>query len=68
MESLHWMKPLTTVLYSAETVRGHGKEINPISAAIARHMGIDITQEEKAARSQRGIAIIIHGPPLSGQS
>ena len=41
-------------------------EITPVSAAIARHLGIDLTPEGKAARNRRGLAIIIHGAPLSG--
>ena len=43
-------------------------EITPISAAIARHLGIDLSAEGKAARNRRGIAIIVHGAPLSGKS
>lgn len=41
-------------------------EITPVSAAIARHLGIDLTTEGKAARNRRGLAIIVHGAPLSG--
>lgn len=43
-------------------------EITPISAAIARHLGIDLSAEGKAARNRRGIALIVHGAPLSGKS
>ncbi|XP_055892829.1 hydrocephalus-inducing protein homolog isoform X5 [Biomphalaria glabrata] len=43
-------------------------EITPVSAAIARHLGIDLTPEGKAARNRRGIALIIHGAPLSGKT
>ena len=42
-------------------------EITPVSAAIARHLGIDLTPEGKAARNRRGLAVIVHGAPLSGQ-
>ncbi|XP_025032916.1 hydrocephalus-inducing protein-like, partial [Python bivittatus] len=38
---------------------------NPVSKAIARHLGIDISPEGRAARNRRGIAIIIHGAPLT---
>ena len=31
-------------------------------------MGIDLTEEGKAARNRRGVAVIVHGPPLSGKS
>lgn len=41
-------------------------EITPVSAAIARHLGIDLSQDGQAARNQRGIAIIVHGAPVSG--
>lgn len=40
---------------------------NPVSKAIARHLGIDISPEGRAARNRRGIAIIIHGAPLTGK-
>ncbi|XP_046359897.2 hydrocephalus-inducing protein homolog isoform X3 [Haliotis rufescens] len=43
-------------------------EITPVSAAIARHLGIDLTPEGKAARNRRGISLIVHGPPMSGKS
>uniref|UniRef100_A0A803TEP1 HYDIN axonemal central pair apparatus protein n=1 Tax=Anolis carolinensis TaxID=28377 RepID=A0A803TEP1_ANOCA len=41
---------------------------NPVSKAIARHLGIDISPEGRAARNRRGIAIIIHGAPLTGKT
>lgn len=37
-----------------------------MSAAIARHLGIDLTPDGKAARNRRGVAMIVHGAPLSG--
>ena len=43
-------------------------EITPISAAIARHLGIDLSAEGKAARNRRGIALFVHGAPLSGKT
>lgn len=43
-------------------------EITPVSAAIARHLGIDLSTEGKAARNRRGLAIIVHGAPLSGKT
>ncbi|XP_073911808.1 hydrocephalus-inducing protein homolog [Castor canadensis] len=43
-------------------------ENNPVSKAIARHLGIDISAEGRMAKSQKGIAIIIHGTPLSGKT
>ncbi|EHB15465.1 Hydrocephalus-inducing protein-like protein, partial [Heterocephalus glaber] len=43
-------------------------ESNPVSKAIARHLGIDISAEGCMAKSRKGIAIIIHGTPLSGKT
>ncbi|XP_072551301.1 hydrocephalus-inducing protein homolog [Salminus brasiliensis] len=43
-------------------------EVDPVSRAIARHMGIDMSPEGQAARNRRGIAIIVHGAPLSGKT
>jgi len=41
-------------------------EITPVSAAIARHLNIDLSQEGRAARNRRGIALVVHGAPVSG--
>ncbi|TEA38515.1 hypothetical protein DBR06_SOUSAS110422, partial [Sousa chinensis] len=43
-------------------------ENNPVSKAIARHLGIDISAEGRMAKNRKGIAIVIHGTPLSGKS
>ena len=43
-------------------------EITPVSNAIARHLGIDLSAEGRAARNRRGIVVIIHGPPSSGEA
>ncbi|KAM6946364.1 hydrocephalus-inducing protein homolog [Aplochiton taeniatus] len=43
-------------------------EVNPVSRAIARHMGIDLSPEGQAARNRRGIATIVYGAPLSGKT
>ncbi|KAM6177458.1 hydrocephalus-inducing protein homolog [Erethizon dorsatum] len=43
-------------------------ESNPVSKAIARHLGIDISAESRMAKSRKGIIIIIHGTPLSGKT
>ena len=43
-------------------------EITPVSAAIARYLGIDLTAEGRAARNRRGIALVVHGAPLSGKT
>ncbi|NXL83544.1 HYDIN protein, partial [Alectura lathami] len=41
---------------------------SPVNRAIARHLGIDISAEGRAARSRRGIVIIVHGAPLAGKT
>ena len=41
-------------------------EVTPVSKAIARHLGIDLSVEGKAARNRRGIVVVVHGPPRSG--
>lgn len=41
---------------------------NPVFDSIARYLGIDLSQEGRAARNRRGVAIIVHGPPLCGKS
>ncbi|KAM7396206.1 hypothetical protein PAMP_019263 [Pampus punctatissimus] len=43
-------------------------EMTPVSRAIARHMGVDLSPEGLAARNRRGIAFIVYGAPLTGQS
>lgn len=39
---------------------------SPVYRAIARHLGIDISAEGRAARNRRGIVVIVHGAPLTG--
>lgn len=41
-------------------------EDSPVSRAIARHLGIDISAEGRTARNRRGIVVIVHGAPLTG--
>jgi hydrocephalus-inducing protein len=43
-------------------------EKNPVFDSIARYLGIDLTAEGRAARNRRGVAMVVHGPPLSGKS
>ncbi|KAJ3596855.1 hypothetical protein NHX12_003255, partial [Muraenolepis orangiensis] len=43
-------------------------ETSPLSRAIARHVGIDLSPEGVAARNRRGVAILVHGAPLTGSS
>ncbi|XP_033625714.1 hydrocephalus-inducing protein homolog [Asterias rubens] len=43
-------------------------EITPVSAAIARHLGIDLTPEGKASMRRRGVSIVVHGAPMSGKT
>ena len=43
-------------------------EKNPVFDSIANYLGIDLSPEGRAARNRRGVAMIVHGPPLSGKS
>ncbi|KAM7059176.1 hydrocephalus-inducing protein homolog [Molossus nigricans] len=43
-------------------------ENNPVSKVIARYLGIDMSTEGHMSKNLKGIAIIIHGTPLSGKS
>lgn len=38
-----------------------------MARAIARHMSVDLSPEGFAARNRTGIAIIVHGGPLTGE-
>ncbi|NXT87516.1 HYDIN protein, partial [Anhinga rufa] len=58
----HWQN--TT---SSKEVAGE-LEDSPVYRAIARHLGIDISAEGRAARNRRGIVIIVHGAPLTGKT
>ena len=58
--------PTAKAAESTSTLGGGELEITPVSAAIARHLGIDLSVEGKAARNRRGIAVIVHGAPCSG--
>ncbi|KAM6300471.1 hydrocephalus-inducing protein homolog [Aegotheles albertisi] len=57
-------QPSTT---SSKEVMGEGDD-SPVYRAIARHLGIEISAEGRAARNRRGIIIIIHGAPLAGKT
>ncbi|XP_075289597.1 hydrocephalus-inducing protein homolog isoform X3 [Opisthocomus hoazin] len=41
---------------------------SPVYRAIARHLGISISAEARAARNRRGISVIVHGAPLTGKT
>ncbi|XP_075290309.1 hydrocephalus-inducing protein homolog isoform X2 [Opisthocomus hoazin] len=41
---------------------------SPVYRAIARHLGIGISAEARAARNCRGIIVIVHGAPLTGKT
>lgn len=62
-------KVLLPLLVADSSSLGVGElEITPVSAAIARYLGIDLTAEGRAARNRRGIALVVHGAPLSGKT
>ncbi|XP_026722885.1 hydrocephalus-inducing protein homolog, partial [Athene cunicularia] len=52
---------------SSKAVAGEVAD-SPVHRAIARHLGIDISAEGRAARDRRGIVIIVHGAPLTGKT
>ncbi|XP_063267034.1 hydrocephalus-inducing protein homolog isoform X2 [Prinia subflava] len=41
---------------------------NPISRAVMRHLGIDPSSETCEAQRDRGIVVIVHGPPRAGKT
>ena len=41
---------------------------NPVTAAIARHLGLDTSPDAILAGNRRGIAVIVSGPPQSGKT
>ena len=41
---------------------------NPVTAAIARYLGLDLSPEAILAGNRRGIALIVNGPPQSGKT
>uniref|UniRef100_G3VZI4 HYDIN axonemal central pair apparatus protein n=1 Tax=Sarcophilus harrisii TaxID=9305 RepID=G3VZI4_SARHA len=41
---------------------------NPVSRCIARYLGISTSPDSHIAKHRRGIAIIVHGSPLSGKT
>ncbi|XP_069757040.1 hydrocephalus-inducing protein homolog [Narcine bancroftii] len=43
-------------------------EMTPVSMAIGRYLGLDLSPEACAARNRKGIAFIVHGTPRSGKT
>ncbi|NXH64904.1 HYDIN protein, partial [Rhabdornis inornatus] len=41
---------------------------NPISRAVMRHLGTDPSSERREAQQDRGIVVIVHGPPRAGKT
>ena len=41
---------------------------DPVQLAVARHLGIDLSPEGKAARNRMGISLIVYGAPFSGKT
>ncbi|XP_069028847.1 hydrocephalus-inducing protein homolog [Embiotoca jacksoni] len=63
------MKPVETFVSElAKEGRLGQLETTPVSRAIARHMGVDLSPESLAARNCRGIALIVYGAPLTATS
>ncbi|XP_030613884.1 hydrocephalus-inducing protein homolog isoform X2 [Archocentrus centrarchus] len=66
------MKP-AEMLFSELAREGNSEslrrlQMTPVSKAIARHMGVDLSPEALAARNCRGIAVIVYGAPLTDKS
>ncbi|XP_053944033.1 hydrocephalus-inducing protein homolog [Cuculus canorus] len=58
----HWQSTASSVEAAGE------QDDSPVYRAIARHLGIDISAEGRAAQKRRGIVVIIHGAPLTGKT
>ncbi|XP_059848459.1 hydrocephalus-inducing protein homolog isoform X2 [Hypanus sabinus] len=43
-------------------------EATPVSMALGRYLGLDLSPEACGARNRRGIAFIVHGTPCSGKT
>ncbi|NWR06172.1 HYDIN protein, partial [Paradoxornis webbianus] len=41
---------------------------NPFSRAVIRHLGIDQSSERREAQQDKGIVVIVHGPPRAGKT
>lgn len=56
------------VMESLSQTNADGIDVPPVAAAIARHMGIDLSPEGARAEFRKGIAFIVDGPHMSGCS
>ena len=45
-----------------------GINVPPVAAAIARHMGIELSPEGAKGELRKGVAFIVDGPPMSGRT
>ena len=45
-----------------------GLDVPPVAAAIARYMGVNLSSEGAIAEHRKVIALVVHGPPLSGRT
>ncbi|CAD5117498.1 DgyrCDS6267 [Dimorphilus gyrociliatus] len=63
-------RPMTSVTAVESLTHGKSDEFEEtaVTKALSRHLGIDLSKEGRANRNRRGIAIIVHGAPLSGKS
>lgn len=61
-------RPMTSVTAVESLTHGKSDEFEEtaVTKALSRHLGIDLSKEGRANRNRRGIAIIVHGAPLSG--
>nr|XP_054593766.1 hydrocephalus-inducing protein homolog [Nothobranchius furzeri] len=66
------VKPAKTIISELNREANRGRlgelEMTPVSRALARHMGFDLSPEGLMACSRSGIAIIVYGAPLTDSS
>ncbi|XP_029378255.1 hydrocephalus-inducing protein homolog [Echeneis naucrates] len=73
-EELHASSVKTAESFISEMTSERGSqrvgqlEMTPVSRAIARHMCVDLSPESLAACNRRGVAVIVYGAPLTGES
>ncbi|KAG7333195.1 hypothetical protein KOW79_003330 [Hemibagrus wyckioides] len=58
----------TDMVKNNRTIRMGDLEVKLVYRAIANYMGIDLTPAGQAVHNSKGIAIVVHGAPLSGKT
>ncbi|XP_053355859.1 hydrocephalus-inducing protein-like [Clarias gariepinus] len=72
LESYHehrsWNSETDVIKDNILTNRKGDLEVNPVSSAFALYSGIDLPSASQTAYKCKGIAIVVHGAPLSGKT